>query len=315
MGVGMSAGPGRSEEEEAAIRARAHELWLAEGILPSRELENWLDAEAALQAEGLISVRPLTLPFRLSFTAVDMPQGMGKLSLRYRHRDVVSAPTGVLTTSFETIDLNVSAEPDSSAPGTPLFGVAHDSRLVAIQSAAIAASLNRIQRLADMFVSLPNPETLWIFEPDPGNQKMFRMKSEYRRALLDPYYSSSEVSKLDGLLSNVLVADGVIFDVQFVSLGSHINFESLIHTKGWKHAFAVAVFLLGFTFLEGYAMKAGPLLAEYQFHRLEMQGPGDAPQSALPGLHGSVVQGDGSNWTNFHGSFRRQATAEALQQP
>jgi hypothetical protein len=218
----MSKQPERSGSEQAAVRTRAYELSARDGHPSGRAFEFWLEAEAMLEAEGKISVRPRSLPFTLAFVAPDPSKRWWpeQVTCPVMEGDV---PVGIDVTAFAGASL-------LGALGLPPTYLAHDSRSVLLQVVALTAALERIARLVEWAVdnAIPGagpPAPFIVLASSPTNPSTHLpiLEPRYLQALLAPQAHRSLVAEIDTYLAGRPYGRDVAFDIEVISFGSNLS--------------------------------------------------------------------------------------------
>jgi hypothetical protein len=218
----MSKQPERSGSEQAAVRTRAYELSARDGHPSGRAFEFWLEAEAMLEAEGKISVRPRSLPFTLAFVAPDPSKRWWpeQVTCPVMEGDV---PVGIDVTAFAGASL-------LGALDLPPTYLAHDSRSVLLQVVALTAALERIARLVEWAVdnAIPGagpPAPFIVLASSPTNPSTHLpiLEPRYLQALLAPQAHRSLVEEIDTYLAGRPYRRDVAFDIEVISFGSNLS--------------------------------------------------------------------------------------------
>jgi hypothetical protein len=297
----MSDIPRRSEAEENAIRALAYNRWDGEGRQYGRDLEHWLNAEASLQARGVISRRPILLPFSISFTARDVADPPVQTEFRAIRPEVAVGMRSLIRVATAEEQGMLA----SFGPLTPEL-LAHEARLVGAQIAVITAALDRICRLADWVVDQDSPDPKF-FQPVPIEPGFYQLKPEYRAVLLRPDVHKAMVSDIDLAISNHLVAQGIAANVLEVSFGSETNILAQLWAMGWKRAIGVAAVSLGIFFSKGFITELGKDVEQVFVH--------PAIEQLVPrGTEGRIQLQPPQGQEDFWNAIQRDRSAEAAAQ-
>jgi Protein of unknown function (DUF2934) len=222
----MSKQPERSDSEQVAVRTRAYELSARDSHPSGRAFEFWLEAEAMLEAEGRISARPRSLPFRFGFVVPDpskrwWPQ---RVTCPVMEGDVlvgIDVTAALASGSLDALDL-------------PPTYLAHDSRSVLLQVVAVTAALERIARLVEWAVdnAIPGagptgapgaPAPFIVLASSPTNPSVPTLAPRYLQALLAPQAYPNLVAEIDGYLANSPYKRDVAFDIEVISFGSNLG--------------------------------------------------------------------------------------------
>lgn len=232
-GPAVSELPHRNETEQAAIRNDAYRLWDEAGRPDGLALKFWLDAEAKLEAESKISVKPIALPLVITFTAANPAPTWPQAK--------VICPVPGSTADIKFFELT-STEGQYASPELDVNPglLAHDYRLTLLQGAAATAAFDRIARLVAWFVDQDKPDELFLIQ-DPRDHS-FYLAPEYFQALFRPQTYREKIAEIDSVLKNYPYAGAVTFDLELISLGSNVTFKGRLKTVA-RHALAAFLFL------------------------------------------------------------------------
>jgi hypothetical protein len=225
--------PYRNEAEQAAIRNDAYRLWEEAGRPDERELEFWLNAEAKLEAEGKISVKPIALPIVITFTAANPAPTWPQAK--------IICPVPGLTTDIKFFEL-ASTEQQYTSPELNLNPglLAHDYRLTLLQAAAATAAFDRIARLIEWFADQDKPLEPLLFQYPHDHS--FYLAPEYFWALFQPQAYRDKIAEIDRVLGNYPYARAVTFDLELISLGSNVTFKGRVKAAAKAAPLALQLF-------------------------------------------------------------------------
>jgi Protein of unknown function (DUF2934) len=226
--------PHRNEAEQAAIRKQAYRLWEEAGRPDELELELWLNAEAKLEAEGEISVKPIALPIVITFTAANPTPTWPQAK--------IICPVPGLTTDIKLFEL-ASTEQQYASPELNLNPglLAHDYRLTLLQATAATAAFDRIARLIEWFADQDKPLEPLLFQYPHDHS--FYLAPEYFWALFQPQAYGDKIAEIDRVLGNYPYARAVTFDLELISLGSNLTFKGRVKAAAQAAVMALPLFL------------------------------------------------------------------------
>jgi hypothetical protein len=255
MGESMSEAPQRSDAEKYKIAIEANRRRENISASSGDDVSDWLEAEAFLQASGEITRRPIALPFELLFTSVDItaPQPRAEF-LSLLPSDDGPAPRPAMARTKITDD-------GGSSPNSPiLLGtdlIAHDSRLVGLQIAALIAAVDRISRFIDWVATEPFPDVKFFDQFQEDDETFYQLRESYRDALFEPDLHADTVQAIDTAIRNHSFAVGVAADVRNISLGSFVEITLALMAMDWNRAMIGIAILGGTSFVSSLGVASG----------------------------------------------------------